>query len=84
LRIYNRYILALSISFAIVTVLFAVRGVKNITVYFSVFAIIHLASTTLFVYFNPKARRALVPVTFAVFLGFMSIVILKIMEMMRG
>lgn len=84
MRIYNRYILALGISFAVATNLLGVWRVKDVTIYFSIYAIIYLAATTLFVYFNPRARRSLAAVTFVVFAGFMSIVILKVMEILRG
>ena len=66
------------------TVLMALGGVREIGAYFSVYAIVYLAITTLFVHFNPRARRALDTVSFVVFAGFMSIVMLKVVEILRG
>lgn len=82
MRIYNRYILALSIAFSLATTLMAAWRVRDITAYFAVYAIIYLVVTTLFVYINPRARRALTGVTFAVLSGFMSVVIIKAMEIL--
>lgn len=84
MRIYNRYILALGAAFSLATVMMALGRVREIVAYFLVYAIVYLAITALFVHFNPRARRALDTVSFVAFAGSISIVILKVVEILRG
>ncbi len=84
MRIYNRYLLALGAAFSLATIVMAVGTVREIAAYFSVYAILYLAITTLFVHFSPQARWALDTVAFVVFAGFMAVVILRVVEILRG
>lgn len=84
MRIYNRYLLALGTAFSLATIVMAVGTVREIAAYFSVYAILYLVITTIFVHFNPRSRRSLDTVAFVVFAGFMAVVILKVVEILRG
>ena len=84
MRIYNRYILWLTALFMLTTVILSAYGQKRLDIYFSVYLIEYLVLTLLYVYFNPRARRVLNAVGYVLFLGFMSIVVTKVLEILLG
>lgn len=59
-------------------------GQNDLEVYFTVNIIVYLIITLLYVYLNPKARRALNTIGVVLFGGFMVIVALKVMEIITG
>jgi hypothetical protein len=83
LRIFNRLIITLAITFGLLNGVMAFLGQQDISVYFIVDAIAFLIITLLFVYLNPRARGALNAVSLVVFAGFFVIVALKIIEILR-
>jgi len=84
LRIYNRYILALVICASLINVVLAFWGQTDLEVYFTVNIIGYLIITLLYVYLNPKAKRALNTISFVLFGCFMVIVTFKVMEIITG
>jgi uncharacterized membrane protein YgdD (TMEM256/DUF423 family) len=83
LRIFNRLILALVISFGVLNTVMAFLGQKDISVYFIVDAIAFLVITLLYTYLNQRARGALNAVSGVVFTGFLVIVVLKVIEILK-
>ena len=84
MRIFNSYILALSIVAGGTNVLLAVLDQKDISVYFVVNIIAYLIVTLLFTYFNPRVRAALNTISVVLFAGFTVIVAIKTMEVISG
>ena len=83
MRIYNRYLLFLVLVSCLIDVILAFTRQIDIAVYFTVLVIAYLIITVLFVYFSPKTRKALSLVSIVFLAGFMVVVVLKIMEVMR-
>ena len=83
LRIFNRLIISLVIAFGVLTTGMAFLGQKDISVYFIVDAIAFLVITLLYTYLNPRARGALNAVSGVVFAGFLVIVVLKVIEILK-
>jgi TRAP-type C4-dicarboxylate transport system permease small subunit len=62
--------------------LLAFFGQDDLEIYFTINIIVYLVITLLYVYFNPRARRALSTITTVLFAGFMVIVVFKVMEIL--
>jgi predicted membrane channel-forming protein YqfA (hemolysin III family) len=84
LRTYNWYIIYLALASCLINTLLAVWGQKDLSVYFVVNVIAYLVITLLYVYLNPRARRALDTIGYMLFGGFMVIVVLKVVEILSG
>ena len=84
MRIYNRYVVYLALSACLINTLLAFWGQKYLGVYFTVNVIAYLVITLLYIYMNPRARRALDTIGYVLFGGFMVIVTLKVMEILAG
>ena len=80
MRIYNKYIVSLAIAACLVNTLLAFLGQDDLGVYFTINIIAYLVITLLYVYFNPRARKALNTISVVLFAGFMVIVALNVME----
>ena len=83
MRIFNRLIISLVIAFAVLNGVMAFLGQSDISVYFIVDAIAFLVITLLYTYLNPRARGALNAVSMVVFAGFLLIVMLKVIEILK-
>lgn len=59
-------------------------GQNDLEIYFTVNIISYLIITLLYVYLNPKAKRALNTISFVLFGGFMVIVAMKVMQIISG
>jgi uncharacterized membrane protein YhhN len=57
---------------------------NDLKIYFIINIIAYLLITLLYVYLNPRARRALNTVGAVLFAGFMVIVVLEVMEILSG
>ena len=84
MRIYNRYIVSLALAAGLANTLLAVLGRDDLAIYFTINTIVYLVITLLYVYFNPRARRALNTIGVVLFAGFMVIVLLSVMEIILG
>ena len=82
MKIYNRYILWLAGLFALTTVILAVYEQNRLDIYYSLYLIESLALTLLYGHLNPRARRGLYLVGYVLFSGFISIVIIRIVEIL--
>jgi len=82
LRIYNKYVVSLVLAFSLINTLLAFFGQNDLGIYFTLDIITYLVITLLYVYLNPRARRALNTVTIVLFAGFIVIVAIRIMEIL--
>ncbi|MBN1188897.1 MAG: hypothetical protein JXA46_04020 [Dehalococcoidales bacterium] len=83
MRIYNKLIFTLAAVFGCITVLLTCLGQKDLAVYFIAYAIAYLVITLLYVYLNRKARAALNALSAVIFAGFLFIVAVKVMEILK-
>jgi uncharacterized membrane protein YhhN len=84
LRIYNKYIVSLAVAAGLINTLLAFAGQNNLEIYFTVNIIAFLAITLLYVYLNPRARKALNTIGVVLFAGFMIIVVFNVVKMLSG
>ncbi len=82
MRVYNSFIVILAILFAIITISLSALGVDSIDVYFTGYAMALIVQSALYLYFTPKARRALSLVSLAAAAGFMALISLKLFDML--
>jgi hypothetical protein len=83
LRAYNKLLLALTLAFGITNSFLAFWGLNDLSVYFIANAIAYLIITLIYVYLNPRARSALNALSIIIFAGFMVIVAVKVMEILK-
>ena len=83
MRIFNRLVITLAIAFGVLNTVMAFMGQKDISVYFIVDAIAFLIITLLYTYLNPRAKGGLNAVSGVVFAGFLVIVALKVIEILK-
>jgi hypothetical protein len=74
----------LAVATGLVNTLLALGGQDGLDVYFTVNIIVYLAITLLYVYINPRARRALDTVGYMLFSGFLVVVVVKVMDILAG
>ena len=84
MRIYNRYIITLSLLLLLTTVALSALGENRLDLYYSIYLIEGLAVTELYVYLNPRAKRGLRVVNYVLFAGFMILVAAKVVEILWG
>ena len=84
MSIYNRYIISLVLTSCVINTALAFFGQNDLTLYFILNIIAFLVITLLYVYLNPRARRALNTIGVVFFAGFMVVVVLKITEILSG
>ncbi len=84
MRIYNKYVVSLVLASGLINTLLAFFGQNDLGIYFTVNIIAYLVITLLYVYLNPRARRALNTVGVVLFGGFMVIVVTKVIEILSG
>jgi len=82
MRLYNSFIAALALAFTTITVVMAAHKVQKLDTYYSAYTIALLVLVFLYMYFSPKARRALGAVSLLAFAGFGVIVIIKVAEVL--
>jgi TRAP-type C4-dicarboxylate transport system permease small subunit len=84
LRIYNKYIVYLALATSLVNSLLAFWGQRDLGIYLAVNIFAYLVITLLYVYLNPRARRALDTISYVLLGSFLVIVTLKVMEILSG
>ncbi len=83
MRIFNRLLVTLAIAFGVINAVLAFAGQNDIEIYFVANAIVFLIITLLYTYFNPRARGALNAMSAVVFAGFLVVVAIKVMELLK-
>lgn len=84
MRIYNKYVVSLVLTSCLINTLLAFFNQNDLKIYFIINIVAYLLITLLYVYLNPRARRALNTVGAVLFAGFMVIVVLEVMEILSG
>lgn len=84
MRIYNRYILLLATAAGVVNAGLAFGGQKNLDAYITANIIVYLGITLLYVYLNPRARKALDVIGYTLFSGLMVVLVIKVMGILSG
>jgi len=84
LRIYNKYIVSLALASSLINILLAFFGQNDLEIYFIINILTYLIITLLYIYFNPRARRALNTIGVVLFAGFMVIIAFEVMEILSG
>jgi len=84
LRTYNRYILYLAIAGGVLNTALAFAGQEDLGVYLAVNVIAYLVITLLYVYLNPRARRALDTIGYILFSGFLVVVAIEVAGILSG
>lgn len=82
MRLYDSYILWLTVLLLLTTVILSFYKVNRLDLYFTIYLIEALVLTELYVYLNPKARRGLSVVNLLLFFGFAVIVTVKVLEIL--
>ncbi len=84
MRIYNKYIVSLVLASGLINISLAFLGQNDLGIYFTINVLAYLVITLLYVYLNPRVRRALSTISTVLFAGFIVIVSLKVMEILSG
>ena len=84
MRIFNTYIIYLALAACLINIVLASFGQNNLEIYFIANILAYLIITLLYVYLNPRARRALNTIGIVLFAGFAVIVSLKVVEILSG
>jgi len=81
-KIYNGYILTVTILLLLTTVIMIATGQNSLDIFFTVYVIEALIITELYVYFNDKARRGLNMVSAILFGGFAFALCLQVLKIL--
>ncbi len=84
MKIYNRFLFVLALSFLLTTVILAAYGENRLDLYYSLYLIEGLVVTELFIYLHPKAKGNLSKILWILFSGFILIVVRKVLEILGG
>lgn len=83
MRIYNKYIISLALASSLINISLAFSGQEDLGIYFIINIIAYLIITLLYIYLNPRARKALNTIGSVLFASFMVVVILEVMKIIR-
>jgi hypothetical protein len=83
MRIYNIYIISLTLIFALTTILLSITA-QDLELYFTLYLIECLAVTLVFAQLNVKARKGLNRVGYMLFTGFLCLLTIKVVEIITG
>ena len=84
MRIYNKYIVSLALASCLINTLLAFFDQNNLGIYFTANILAYLAITLLYVYLNPRARKALNTVGAVLFATFILIAAISTTEFLLG
>jgi hypothetical protein len=76
-------IITLAIAFGLINILLAFLGQEDLAVYFIVNAIAYLIITLLYVYLNPRAKSALNGLSAIIFVAFLAVVTMEVIEILK-
>ena len=82
MKIYNSYILIVTVLLLLTTVILVATGQNSLDIYYTVYVIEALIVTELYVYLNAKARRGLSLVSTILFGGFLVVVSLQVIKIL--
>ena len=79
MKIYNSYILIITVLLLLTTVILVALEQNSLDIYYTIYIIEALIVTELYVYFKAKARQGLNLVTYILFGGFLGVIALQIL-----
>ncbi len=82
MKIYNAYIITVSLSLLLTTVILIILGSTAIDTYYTIYVAEALVITELYAYFNDKARRGLTFTSTILFAGFLLAVCLQAVKIL--
>ena len=82
MKIYNAYIITVSFSLLLTTVILVALGLTAIETYYTIYVAEALVITELYAYFNDKARRGLTFTSIILFAGFLLAVCLQTIKIL--
>jgi len=82
LRVFNQYLLFITISSCLINIILAATGQNDLTLYVTLNIIVFLVITLLHVHLNPRAKRSLSAIALLLFVGFMVIVLIKVVNVL--
>lgn len=80
MKIYNSYILIITLLLLLTTVILVAIGQNSLEVYYSIYIIEALVVTELYIYLNARVRRGLNLVSAVLFGGFVLIISLEVIK----
>ncbi len=84
MRVYNRYLMTLALVFTAVNVIMSTLDESTLDLHFTVLVVASLLVTLLFAFLNPRARRALSAISAAFLGGFLVVVALRVVDILKG
>ena len=82
MRIYNRYILIVTLVLLLSTLVLIAIGQTSLSTYYIVYILEALVITELYIHFNAKARRGLNAVGAILFGGFLFVICVELVHML--
>ena len=82
MKIYNHYILTVSLVLLLTTVILIAMGLSTLDAFYTIYIIEALVITELYVYFNSKARRGLTFTSITLFAGFLLAVFFQVIKIL--
>ena len=82
MKIYNSYILIITLLLLLTTVILTAIGQNSLEVYYTIYIIEALVVTELYVYLNTRARRRLNLVSAVLFGGFLLVISLEVIKVL--
>ena len=83
MRIYDRYVIWLATLFGLTTVVLSMSS-RSLDIYLSLYLVECLALTLMFSHLRPEARKGLNRIGYVLFVGFVFMVAVKVVEMASG
>jgi hypothetical protein len=84
LRIFERYFISLTLTYAFTTVILSAYGENRLDLYVCLYILEYFTLTLLHSPFNPKAQKIMDVTGFALFAIFVFIVAVKVVEILYG
>ena len=84
MRISERYIISLTLAYMLTTAAFSLYGQSSLDLYVSVYILEYFILTLLHSPFNPRAQKIIDITGYVLFVIFMIIVALKVLEILTG
>ena len=84
MTLYNRYILIMALTFSITMLVLAISAVTEIGLCITIYVIESLILTELFIYLKPEAKSNLSRVNILLFVLFLLLVVVKVIEILLG
>jgi len=81
-RIYNRYILIVTLVLLLSTLVLIAMGQTSLSTYYIVYILEALVITELYIHFNAKARRGLSSIGAILFGGFLFVICVELVHML--